>query len=204
MRADGRWRGVRGRERTGSTRTHPEPGRDPVQRRRVLRGRPRGRRGRCGHPPGVPPPTHHPAHHHSGNTPLSCRGVEQRQLVGLITQRSRVRIPPPPLRNNLKAIRPMSTRTSACSACRTKHLRTVGAVIDPDLWKCASVVSRAPACWDRFKSGDFISHSRPGSAATCPSAPGQVTSVLLRLPTPASTIKLSSRTKRTTPVGAAA
>ena len=26
-----------------------------------------------------------------------CRGVEQRQLVGLITQRSRVRIPPPPL-----------------------------------------------------------------------------------------------------------
>ena len=25
-----------------------------------------------------------------------CRGVEQRQLVGLITQRSRVRIPPPP------------------------------------------------------------------------------------------------------------
>jgi hypothetical protein len=27
------------------------------------------------------------------------RGVEQRQLVGLITQRSRVRIPPPPLPN---------------------------------------------------------------------------------------------------------
>jgi hypothetical protein len=29
--------------------------------------------------------------------PNPCRGVEQRQLVGLITQRSRVRIPPPPL-----------------------------------------------------------------------------------------------------------
>jgi hypothetical protein len=50
LRTTGRSRGgVRGRERTGSTRSHPEPGRDPVQRRRVLRGRPRGRRGRCGH-----------------------------------------------------------------------------------------------------------------------------------------------------------
>ncbi len=44
-------RGVRGRERSGPTRTHPEPGRDPLQRRRVLRGRLRGRRGRRGHPP---------------------------------------------------------------------------------------------------------------------------------------------------------
>ena len=41
---------LRGRERGGPTRSHPEPGRDPAQRRRVLRGRPRGRRGRCGHP----------------------------------------------------------------------------------------------------------------------------------------------------------
>ena len=40
---------ARGRERRGPTRTHPEPGRDPRQRRRVLQGRPCGRRGRCGH-----------------------------------------------------------------------------------------------------------------------------------------------------------
>ena len=43
--------GARGRERAGPTRSHPEPGRDPAQRRRVLRGRPRGRRGRRGRPP---------------------------------------------------------------------------------------------------------------------------------------------------------
>ena len=49
----GTWRsgGARGRERCGPTRSHPEPGRDPPQRRRVLQGRPCGRRGRCGHPP---------------------------------------------------------------------------------------------------------------------------------------------------------
>ena len=83
--------GVRGRERSGSTRSHPEPGRDPGQRRRVLRGRPRGRRGRCGrHQTATPQPTQTPS-------PTPYRGVEQRQLVGLITQRSRVRIPPPPL-----------------------------------------------------------------------------------------------------------
>jgi hypothetical protein len=46
--------GARGRERAGPTRSHPEPGRDPAQRRRVLWGRPHGRRGRRGHPP---PPT---------------------------------------------------------------------------------------------------------------------------------------------------
>ena len=33
-------RGGRGRERAGPTRSHPEPGRDPAQRRRVLGGRP--------------------------------------------------------------------------------------------------------------------------------------------------------------------
>ena len=44
-------RGARGRERAGPTRSHPEPGRDPAQRRRVLWGRPHGRRGRRGHPP---------------------------------------------------------------------------------------------------------------------------------------------------------
>jgi hypothetical protein len=43
--------GARGRERAGPTRSHPEPGRDPAQRRRVLWGRPHGRRGRRGHPP---------------------------------------------------------------------------------------------------------------------------------------------------------
>jgi hypothetical protein len=43
-------RGARGRERAGPTRSHPEPGRDPAQRRRVLWGRLHGRRGRRGHP----------------------------------------------------------------------------------------------------------------------------------------------------------
>ncbi|CAA9566004.1 MAG: hypothetical protein AVDCRST_MAG33-2063, partial [uncultured Thermomicrobiales bacterium] len=42
---------VRGRERAGSTRSHPEPGRDPAQRRRVLGGRLPGRRGHREHPP---------------------------------------------------------------------------------------------------------------------------------------------------------
>ena len=46
--------GARGRERAGPTRSHPEPGRDPAQRRRVLWGRPHGRRGRRGH---LPPST---------------------------------------------------------------------------------------------------------------------------------------------------
>ena len=81
--------GARGRERGGPTRSHPEPGRDPPQRRRVLQGRPCGRRGRCGHPPT-------PIVFSPSSVLCSCRGVEQRQLVGLITQRSRVRIPPPP------------------------------------------------------------------------------------------------------------
>jgi hypothetical protein len=50
VRTDARMmRCARGRERRGPTRTHPEPGRDPRQRRRVLQGRPCGRRGRCGH-----------------------------------------------------------------------------------------------------------------------------------------------------------
>ena len=79
--------GARGRERAGPTRSHPEPGRDPAQRRRVLRGRPRGRRGRRGRPR-PPDPSGDPSC-------LPRRGVEQRQLVGLITQRSGVRIPPP-------------------------------------------------------------------------------------------------------------
>ena len=47
--------GARGQERGGPTRSHPEPGRDPPQRRRVLGGRPPGRRGRRGCPP-VPVP----------------------------------------------------------------------------------------------------------------------------------------------------
>jgi hypothetical protein len=47
--------GARGRERAGPTRSHPEPGRDPAQRRRVLWGRPHGRRGRRGRSP--PPVT---------------------------------------------------------------------------------------------------------------------------------------------------
>ncbi len=42
--------GARGRERVGPTRSHPEPGRDPTQRRRVLWGRLHGRRGRRGRP----------------------------------------------------------------------------------------------------------------------------------------------------------
>ncbi len=50
--------GARGRERAGPTRSHPEPGRDPVQRRRVLWGRPHGRRGRRGRP--RPPGDTHP------------------------------------------------------------------------------------------------------------------------------------------------
>jgi hypothetical protein len=78
---------VRGPERHGTTQLHPEPGRAPWQRRRVLRGELRGRRGRC-------------AHTRADmsicvSRILMHRGVEQRQLVGLITQRSRVRIPPP-------------------------------------------------------------------------------------------------------------
>ena len=76
--------GARGRERAGPTRSHPEPGRDPAQRRRVLGGRPPGRRGRRGHPP--------PS---VSRKQYARRGVEQRQLVGLITQRSGVRTPPP-------------------------------------------------------------------------------------------------------------
>ena len=104
--------GARGRERAGPTRSHPEPGRDPAQRRRVLWGRPHGRRGRRGHPP--PPAGDGQTSREAGGgqtTKLSQeliadsraqprlnsarRGVEQRQLVGLITQRSGVRIPPP-------------------------------------------------------------------------------------------------------------
>jgi hypothetical protein len=57
---------------------------------RVLGGRPPGKRG--------PRARHPPAHQLSLARPspsLSRRGVEQRQLVGLITQRSWVRIPPP-------------------------------------------------------------------------------------------------------------
>ena len=77
-------RGARGRERVGPTRLHPEPGRDPAQRRRVLPRRRGGRRGRRGRPA-------------SSDTDGFgwWRGVEQWQLVGLITQRSEVRILPP-------------------------------------------------------------------------------------------------------------
>src|SRR5215207_9935143 len=91
--------GARGRERAGPTRSHPEPGRDPVQRRRVLWGRPHGRRGRRGHPP--PSDRRRPDGEDAmapitpSESPRTRRGVEQRQLVGLITQRSGVRIPPP-------------------------------------------------------------------------------------------------------------
>jgi hypothetical protein len=107
--SQGRVRGARGRERAGPTRSHPEPGRDPAQRRRVLWGRPHGRRGRRGHPP----PSHAGAgaRRRSGadstmaSRPRTRRGVEQRQLVGLITQRSGVRIPPPlPQRKSDRAI----------------------------------------------------------------------------------------------------
>jgi hypothetical protein len=78
---------VRGPERHGTTQLHPEPGRAPWQRRRVLRGELRGRRGRCAH-------TRADMSIFVSRI-LMHRGVEQRQLVGLITQRSRVRIPPP-------------------------------------------------------------------------------------------------------------
>ena len=88
----GRVGGARGRERAGPTRSHPEPGRDPAQRRRVLRGRPHGRRGRRGRPP---PPAPGAAGRPAADDHNTRRGVEQRQLVGLITQRSGVRIPPP-------------------------------------------------------------------------------------------------------------
>jgi hypothetical protein len=66
-----------------STPSHPEPGRARRQRRKVLRGQLRGRRGRRAHAQAPNPRL------------VGRRGVEQRQLVGLITQRSRVRIPPP-------------------------------------------------------------------------------------------------------------
>jgi hypothetical protein len=56
--------GARGRERAGPTRSHPEPGRDPAQRRRVLWGRPHGRRGRRGHPP----PSHAAGQNADGQT----------------------------------------------------------------------------------------------------------------------------------------
>ena len=79
---------ARGRERRRTTPPHPEPGRARRQRRRVLRGRPRGRRGRRAHTPSGTRPSPIPERSHH-------RGVEQWQLVGLITQRSRVRIPPP-------------------------------------------------------------------------------------------------------------
>ena len=52
--------GARGRERGGPTRSHPEPGRDPPQRRRVLGGRPPGRRGRRGRRPTAVPPAPRP------------------------------------------------------------------------------------------------------------------------------------------------
>ena len=91
--------GARGRERAGPTRSHPEPGRDPAQRRRVLWGRPHGRRGRRGHPPppesGVGVRVQTSKTERRSQSPIARRGVEQRQLVGLITQRSGVRIPPP-------------------------------------------------------------------------------------------------------------
>jgi hypothetical protein len=81
-----------GRERTRrrSTRSHPEPGRAHRQRRRSTGGatprelRPSRAAPRPRRPPSPRPPPR-----------SSCRGVEQRQLVGLITQRSWVRIPPP-------------------------------------------------------------------------------------------------------------
>ena len=88
-------RGARGRERRGPTRFHPEPGRDPRQRRRVLTRRRVGRRGRCGRPPPEDPPTPHTPSLDTPRSRIARRGVEQWQLVGLITQRSEVRILPP-------------------------------------------------------------------------------------------------------------
>ena len=80
------WRGsggARGRERAGPTRSHPEPGRDPAQRRRVLWGRPHGRRGRRGRPrtpapplagPRTPPPTRRTREHARVRTAGPPRG----------------------------------------------------------------------------------------------------------------------------------
>ncbi len=109
---------VRGRERHGSTQSHPEPGRAPWQRRRVLHGEPCGRRGRCAHSRGDKHPTH--------SRILTHRGVEQWQLVGLITQRSWVRIPPP-LPNQTSDACVGGLAISSCSAnlplfrCRRKQ-----------------------------------------------------------------------------------
>ncbi len=75
---------ARDRGRGGSTRSHPEPGRETPQRRRVLRPRAVGDAAVAGGPRPRPSPA-----------PYARRGVEQRQLVGLITRRSGVRIPPP-------------------------------------------------------------------------------------------------------------
>ncbi len=60
---------------------------------RVLGGQLPGKRGPCAR---HPPVQHRSRPHPSSSTAYSLRrGVEQRQLVGLITQRSWVRIPPP-------------------------------------------------------------------------------------------------------------
>jgi len=80
-------RPARGRGRRGPTRSHPEPDRETRQRRRVLWFQRHGRRGHRGR---TSPPSPH-----WRLALLLCRGVEQRQLVGLITRRSAVRIRPP-------------------------------------------------------------------------------------------------------------
>ena len=70
--------GARGRERAGPTRSHPEPGRDPAQRRRVLWGRPHGRRGRRGHPP---PSTRRGRQHRADGQDARRPIAESRSLI---------------------------------------------------------------------------------------------------------------------------
>src|SRR5918997_3245210 len=84
---------ARGRGRGGSTRSHPEPGRETSQRRPVLWAHARGRGGRRGRTP--PWRVASSCARVVGKAFPVRRGVEQRQLVGLITRRSGVRIPPP-------------------------------------------------------------------------------------------------------------
>jgi hypothetical protein len=122
---------ARGRGRGGPTRSHPEPGRETSQRRPVLRAHARGRGGRRGRTP-------------PWQVASSCvsvvgtafpvrRGVEQRQLVGLITRRSGVRIPPPlPVDGN-----PPRTIEEGFSRCRGRSPACrplpVGSVAVPQL-----------------------------------------------------------------------
>jgi hypothetical protein len=170
-------RGARGRERAGPTRSHPEPGRDPAQRRRVLWGRPHGRRGRRGHPspsgrrrggeqarrPGRP--------RRASPRARTRRGVEQRQLVGLITQRSGVRIPPPLPDQNAATIR-----------CRRCCFFQHASVVQSPTGNCAllklpevastpsDVPQNSPSIW-------FTRSAAPGAVG---GAPGFATTVIMR------------------------